>query len=155
MTRRLRVVHITGCLDMGGQEKLLVEFAKHANRDRFELRFVSLGTRGILADELEAQGSPVTALDIGPGVDLRLPWRLARLFRGWKADVIHTHNDRPLLYAAPAARLARVGCVLHTKHGRGSGNSRRQNFLAALTARLTDRFVCVSDDCARLAMKQG
>ena len=27
MNRRIRVVHVTGCLDMGGQEKLLVEFA--------------------------------------------------------------------------------------------------------------------------------
>jgi sugar transferase (PEP-CTERM/EpsH1 system associated) len=155
MSRRLRVVHVTGCLDMGGQEKLLVEFAKHADRDRFDLRFLSLGSRGVLADELEAQGWPVTALDLSPGLHLRLPWRLSRLFRQWRADIVHTHNDRPLLYAAPAARLARVSSVLHTKHGRGTGNSRRQNFLAALAARFTDHFVCVSHDCARLAHEQG
>ena len=28
MTRRLRIVHVSGCLDLGGQEKLLAEFAK-------------------------------------------------------------------------------------------------------------------------------
>src|SRR5712691_5253388 len=86
---RLRVIHVTGCLDMGGQEKLLVEFAKHADRDRFELRFVSLGSRGVLADELEAHGWPVTALNIGAGLHVRLPLQLAGLFRSWQADVVH------------------------------------------------------------------
>jgi glycosyltransferase involved in cell wall biosynthesis len=155
MTRRLRVVHVTGCLDMGGQEKLLVEFAKHADRDRFELRFVSLESRGLLADEIEAQGWPVTTLNIAPGLRLGLPLRLSKMVRGWQADIVHTHNDRPLIYGAPAARLARVAGVIHTKHGRGAINSSRQNCLAAWSARLTDQFVCVSDDCARLAVEQG
>jgi glycosyltransferase involved in cell wall biosynthesis len=155
MTRRLRVVHVTGCLDIGGQEKLLVEFAKHVDRERFELRFVSLGSRGMLADDLETQGWPVTALDINAGLYLRLPWRLANLFRQWQTDIVHTHNERPLIYSAPAASLARTARVIHTKHGRGTGNTPRQNFLTGLTARLTDRFVCVSDDCARLAVEQG
>ena len=84
-----------------------------------------------------------------------MPWRLARLFRSWQVDVVHTHNERPLIYAAPAARLARVQHVIHTKHGRGAGNTRRQNLLVALTARLTDRFVGVSDDCAQLAIANG
>ena len=154
MSRRLRVVHVSGCLDMGGQEKLLVEFAKHADRDRFELRFVSLGTRGALAEDLETQSWPVTALDVSAGLHMSLPLRLMKLLRSWEADIVHTHNDRPLIYAAPAAQLARVTSVIHTKHGRGTGNTPRQNYLAALTARLTDRFVCVSDDCARLAAEQ-
>src|SRR5262249_60231434 len=64
--RRLRVVHVTQGLDMGGLEKLLVEFARHADRDRFELHFVSLGGRGVLAREVEACGWSVPAL---PGAD--------------------------------------------------------------------------------------
>ena len=49
-----------------------------------------------------------TALELAAGLHWRLPWRLAKLFRQWQADIVHTHNDRPLLYAAPAARLTRV-----------------------------------------------
>lgn len=155
MTPRLRVVHLTGCLDMGGQEKLLVEFAKHVDRDRFEIHFVSLETRGLLADEIEAHGWPVSPLHVAPGLRLGLPWHLAKLLRRWQADIVHTHNDRPLIYGAAAARLARVPGVVHTKHGRGAVNSPRQNWIAAWSARLTDQFVCVSDDCARLAIEQG
>jgi glycosyltransferase involved in cell wall biosynthesis len=154
MSQRLRVVHVTGCLDMGGQEKLLVEFAKHADRDRFELRFVSLSTRGELADDLETQGWPVETLGLAPGLHPGLPLRLAKLLRRRQTDVVHTHNERPLVYAAPAARLAGVKQVIHTKHGRGQGNTRRQNLLLAFAARLTNRFVAVSDDCALQAIEQ-
>src|ERR1043165_534612 len=152
---RLRVAHITGCLDMGGQEKLLLEFARCVNRDHFEPRVVSLTTQGALASELEALGCPVSALELAPGFHAATPLELARLFRRWGTDIVHTHNDRPLIYAAPAARLAGVSRVVHSKHGRGTGNSRRQTILTALTAYLTDHFVCVSEDCARLARQQG
>lgn len=155
MNPRMRVVHVTGCLDVGGQEKLLVDFARHADRDRFELRFLSLGEPGALVGEIEALGWPVEALGIGPGLHPRLLWRIARLLRNWHADVVHTHNDRPLLYATGAARLARVAGVVHTKHGRAAQNTGRQNLLAAGAARLVDHFICVSGDCARLAVEHG
>ena len=56
-----RVLHVTFGLDVGGQEKLLVEFARHADRERFGLRFVSLGTLGRPAEDIAALGWPVTA----------------------------------------------------------------------------------------------
>ncbi len=151
----LRVFHVTGCLDVGGQEKLLVEFARHADRRRFALHFVCLGERGPLARDLEAEDWPVTALDVPPGLWPRLVLRLAGLFRRGGADAVHTHNERPLIYAAPAARLAHVRRVVHTRHGRGVGISRRQRFLANVAARAANRYVCVSDDCAALTVMQG
>ncbi len=153
--RRLRVVHVTLGLDMGGLEKLLVEFARHADRDRHELRFVSLSTRGPLADDVERCGWPVTALEEPDGLRPGLVFRLAGLFRRWRADVVHTHDDKPLLYAASAARLARVPRVIHTRHGQSYTITRRQIALVNLAARLTDRFVCVSEDAARLTVRQG
>ena len=152
---RLRVAHVTLGLGVGGQEKLLVEFARHADRDGFELVFVSLTGRGVLAADLDTQRWPVVALEQPPGLRPRLILRLARLFRELKVDVVHTHDDKPLLYGAPAARLARVRRVLHTRHGRALGLSWRQRLLVRLAARLTDSFVCVSDDCAALSCSQG
>src|SRR5436190_1174803 len=141
----LRVAHVTLGLDVGGQEKLLVEFARHADRDRFALHFVSLTTRGALAADLEACGWPVTTLDAPPGFRPGLALRLAGLFRRERFDVVHTHDDRPLIYAAPAARLARPWPfqkrvrVIHTRHHQGTGLSRRQARLVSLVSRLTDR----------------
>src|SRR5437763_11535715 len=93
--RRIRVAHVALQLQTGGMEKLLVEFARHADRDRFDLRFISIGSRGTLADELEACGWAVTALGAPPGLRPALLWRLAGLLRRWGTDVVHTHNTKP------------------------------------------------------------
>src|ERR1700679_3019312 len=115
--RRLNVAHLTQSLDMGGAEKLLVEFARHTDRRRFNPHVVSLTTRGVLADEIEATGCPVTTLDAGSGFRPSLFLRLARLFRRWQIDVVHTHDERPHIYGTAAALLAGVPRVLHTRHG--------------------------------------
>src|SRR5438445_491732 len=78
---RLRIVHISWGLDIGGLEKLLVEFARWTERERFDLHFVSLGSRGQLANAITAHGWPVTALDEAEGVRPGLVLRLAGVLR--------------------------------------------------------------------------
>ncbi len=151
----LRVVHLTLGLDVGGQEKLLVEFARHADRARFHLHFVSMTTRGALAGDLEACGWPVTALQAPQGLRPSLVVRLARLFRALRADVVHTHDDRPNIHGAPAACLAGARRVIHTRHSRGMHLSRRQHWLVRLVSLCNDRFVCISHDSARQAVAHG
>ncbi len=153
---RLRVAHVTLGLDVGGQEKLLVEFARCADRRRFDLHFVSLGGRGALAGDLEAWGWPVEALGEPSGFRPGLVLRLARLFRARRIDVVHTHDERPHIYGAFAARLAGVRRLIHTRHhGMAFRLTPRQAGLVRLAARLTDRFVCVSADSARQAVRHG
>jgi glycosyltransferase involved in cell wall biosynthesis len=153
--RPLRVVHLTLGLEMGGLEKLLVEFARHADRRRVALHFVSLTGRGVLADDVEACGWPVTALEAPAGLRPALIVRLAQLFRRLRADVVHTHDDRPNIYGAPASRLAGVGRVIHTRHSQGSLLSARQALLVRAVARCSDSFVCISHDSARWAVAHG
>jgi glycosyltransferase involved in cell wall biosynthesis len=154
MSRPLNVVHVTLGLDVGGQEKLLVEMARHADRDRFRLHVVSLTTRGVLAGDIEAAGWPVTALEAPEGLRPAIITRLARLFRRLRADVIHTHDDRPNIYGAPAGKLA--GCrVIHTRHHQGTRLTARQRWLVRVVSAFDDRFVCISDDSAKWAVRQG
>jgi glycosyltransferase involved in cell wall biosynthesis len=153
--RRIRVVHVVRQLDVGGMENLLVEFARHADRSRFNLRFVSLTTRGVLAADIESCGWPVTALEQPPGLRAGLPFRLAGLLRRWKANVVHTHNTAALLYAAPAARMAGVAGVIHTRHGQNYQSGRRQRAAFRLASQLADRVVCVSADSAIMSASEG
>lgn len=153
--RPLRVVHLTQSLDVGGQEKLLVEFARHADRGRVMLRFLCLGGRGALASDIEQLGWPVTALHMPPGFWPGMVPRLARLLRRMRCDVLHTHNNRPLIYGAPAARLAGIQRIVHTQHGRGFGLSRRQLQLTRWAATLVRPFVCVSEDSALWMVENG
>ncbi|MBI3406902.1 MAG: glycosyltransferase [Planctomycetes bacterium] len=146
---------MTQSLEVGGQEKLLVEFARHADRGLADLRFVCLGGRGALASEIEKLGWPVAALNMPPGLWPGTVPRLARLLRRMRCDVLHTHNNRPLIYGAPAARLAGIQRIVHTQHGRGFGLSRRQMQLTRWAAKLARPFVCVSEDSALWMVENG
>jgi glycosyltransferase involved in cell wall biosynthesis len=151
----VRIVHVVLQLSMGGMEKLLVEFARHADRSRFALRFVALGPFGGLGEEIAACGWPVTALEAAPGLRPSLVGRLAWLFRRWGADVVHTHNTKPLLYAAPAVRLAGTPRLVHTRHGQRFGARPRETALFRTAGRLADCVVSVSHDSARLSAREG
>jgi glycosyltransferase involved in cell wall biosynthesis len=153
--RPLRVMHVVPQLDLGGMEQLVVELARHADRAHHRLHFVCLGPRGPLADDIESCGWPVTSLGQGTGLHLGSVLRLAGLFRRWRADVVHTHNNAPLLYATPAARLAGVAGVVHTRHGRSSRAGPRQTAAVRLVSYLADRVVCVSHDARELSARQG
>src|SRR5262249_46631119 len=100
--RALRIAHVTFGLDVGGQEQLLLEVARHADRERFALRFLSIGDRGPLAGDIEALGWPVDALGVPSGLRPGLIARLAASFRRWRPDAVHTHDQRALFYAGPA-----------------------------------------------------
>lgn len=144
---RIRVVHVSFGLDVGGQEKLLVEFARHADREAFELHFISLGDRGRLADDIEACGWGVTTMNMARGLRPKLLARMAFWMRRWRPDVIHTHDERSLFYSGPTARLLgiRRPRVVHTRHWWRLNHARRTAATQTWLSRLTDRYVGVSN----------
>lgn len=152
---RLRVIHVSLGLGVGGMEKLLVEFARHADRKRFDLQFVSLTAGGEAAEQIERLGWQVTALGQQSGITPATSMRLTQLFRQSKARIVHTHNTKPMLYAVPAAHWVGVGTIIHTRHGQRHGATRRQNMLFNLVAGWADRIVSVSSDSTELARRQG
>jgi sugar transferase (PEP-CTERM/EpsH1 system associated) len=156
MGNRIRVAHVTQGLDVGGQERLLVEMARHRDASRFDWIVIALGNRGPLAESIEAAGVRVVTLDTPTGFRLGLWRRLAKVFRAEQVNVVHTHDDRPLVYGIPAAWWAGVPKRIHTHHhGRLAQFTRRQLFLMRQAARFCQRFVCVSHDSARYMIEQG
>jgi glycosyltransferase involved in cell wall biosynthesis len=81
--------------------------------------------------------------------------RLARLFSELRPDVVHTHNLHAHFYATPAARLARVPAVVHTRHGAALGATRHGRLLFWAACRMADRVVSVSADTGRLSAREG
>jgi glycosyltransferase involved in cell wall biosynthesis len=151
----IRIAHVTNQLETGGMERLLVEFARHADRRRFHLEFVCLGMRGSIAGVLESLGWNVHVLGMKPGIRPGAMLKLARMFRSSRVDLVHTHNTKPLLYSAPAMKVASVGGLIHTRHGERIGTSRRQDAAFALACKAADRVVCVSGATHRASVAEG
>jgi glycosyltransferase involved in cell wall biosynthesis len=153
---RLRVAHISLGLEIGGQEKLLVEFVRHADLSRFEVTVISLTGRGRMANAIEDLGGTVIALDEPPGIRPSMVHRLHRLFVAQRFDAVHTHDERPLLYAGTAAWLARTPVRVHTHHhGELGPLSPTITRILCAAARCVDPFVCVSNESAKYVVELG
>ncbi|MEX2139919.1 MAG: glycosyltransferase [Pirellulales bacterium] len=147
----VRVVHVVPNLCTGGMERLVLEMLQHSIAKLTSPQVFCIGQRGQYAAEAEELGVPVTALRAPMRRNPRLPFRLARLLRSVKAEVVHTHGPYAHFYGAIAARLA--GCsVVHTMHGFPWPRTWRRRLLGRVSNSLTCSIVAVSHNLADYAL---
>jgi glycosyltransferase involved in cell wall biosynthesis len=106
----IRVTHVITDLETAGAELMLARLVEtFAASRRVDSTVISLGTRGPLADRIEAAGVPVSALGMRPGrPDPRGLWRLVRLVRRARPAIVQTwlyHADFAGLLAGALARV--------------------------------------------------
>jgi glycosyltransferase involved in cell wall biosynthesis len=151
---RLCIAHVLSSFGMGGQERVALDLARAQRRAGHDVLAFSLAPEphGPLADEFRAAGARVVSAPKGRGVDLGLVPQLAATFLLERVEVVHTHNPQPLIYAAPAGRIARCA-VVHTKHGINPDTGRKL-LLRRTAARFAHIYVAVSQltaDASRAA----
>jgi glycosyltransferase involved in cell wall biosynthesis len=148
------IVHVLSSYGVGGQERVALDLAIGQKARGHEVSVISLapGPDGAMAEEFAAAGISVDRVEKRGGLDLTLVPRLAAALRRHHADVVHTHNPLPLIYGAPAARLANAAAI-HTKHGINPGD-RLHRWLRRTAARFAQAFIAVSDTTADQARAQ-
>jgi glycosyltransferase involved in cell wall biosynthesis len=111
---RIRVLEVIPTLRRAGAERMVASLARHLDRARFDVAIAALYDRtpGDFEDEIDV---PVRRLGKRRGLDLRMIPRLARVFRDFRPDLIHTHSF-VLRYVLPAAWLAGRPAIVHTVH---------------------------------------
>jgi sugar transferase (PEP-CTERM/EpsH1 system associated) len=151
--RPLAIAHVLSSYGMGGQERVALDLAIGQRALGHQVMAVSLAPPpdGPLADDFVQHQIAVYTVPKRAGFDPSLPLRLAWLFARRRVDIVHTHNPQPLIYGAPAARIARARAV-HTKHGANPDSERRLQMRRA-AARLCDAYVAVSATTAEIARR--
>lgn len=101
---KIKLMHVSLSLGIGGLEKLVLALAKGVNKEEFTTSVCCLGSESDLSEELSRNGIPVFYCLKKEGLDFKFPFKLARLFKKEKIDVIHTHDSTTNLYALLGAR---------------------------------------------------
>lgn len=152
--RTLRICHVSMTLLTGGLERLLVDFGRFHDQQRFRLRFLALDRLGPPADDLRSLGHSVDSLQLSTEGKWSGIRKLARRLRDEQIDLVHTHNTYAHFYGTMAAKMAGVKAVVNSQHGRGCGDTWKHHWQFRLANRWTDRIVGVSEDAARLCREQ-
>lgn len=116
MSRPPCIAHLTYALGQGGVERGIVQLATRLPAERFRQIVISLAEPSDLAEEIGTHR--VFRLGKGPGNDLKLVLRLARILRTERVDLLHARGWATLLEGRLAAWLA-PGCrMIYGYHGK-------------------------------------
>jgi len=153
----MRIVHLVIGGDVAGGQLVALRLARAARARGDEIAFVA-PERGPFTELAAGEGFSVEILPLRRSFQLGAAWRLARLLRRRRADLLHTHT---LAAANALARLAgaaaRVPVVshLHIENHFRPATRRLLAWLDNVTARLAARLVAVSEDTKRAYERQG
>lgn len=138
------VCQVLHSLCVGGAEILAARLARRL-RERFQFVFACLDERGTLGEELQHEGFPVHVLGRRAGRDWRCSYRLARLLRREKVDILHAHQYTPFFYSLTARLLCRRSSIIFTEHGRHHPDypRRKRMLMNRLLLQRRDRVVAV------------
>lgn len=149
----VRVMHVTWSLVAGGSENYAFNLARNLDPARFRSLFCAVDQGGALEPEIREAGFPCFVMHRRNGIDLRLVWRMYRLFKTNRVDVVHTHHFNQLFYGVLGARLAGAR-VIHTEHSVEYLERRRLRVALRLLSALCDRVVAIGEDGRRVLLNR-
>ena len=161
--RRIRVLRVIARLNMGGPALHVTYLARGLAARGYDTTLVAGDVgRGeeSMAFVAERAGVEVVRLqglsrEVSPLRDALAAWRVARIIRRVRPDVVHTHTAKAGAIGRVAAVLAGPGrrpVVVHTFHGHvlrgyfGSAGTLLFRAIETVLARVTDRLVAVSPE---------
>jgi glycosyltransferase involved in cell wall biosynthesis len=144
--------------DQGGAERFAVALATHLPPDRFESWMCSTRfSEPATIAQLQRQGVGHLAINRRGKFDLLSFWRLVRLLRRERFDVLHAHKFGSNLWGTIIGRACGVPVVLAQEHTWSyEGNPLRAWLDGHVIGRLATRFVAVSTaDAKRMVSIEG
>ena len=112
---KYRVLHVLANLGAGGAERMAVHIVLGLNRQRFEPAIVAFSGRygSDLEQQLDQAGVKTWFLGKGPGFESRTYYRLHRVFKEFRPDIVHTHVH-VMRYAFPSLLYFKPRLMVHT-----------------------------------------
>ncbi|WP_028581046.1 glycosyltransferase [Desulfogranum japonicum] len=116
MKKRINLLYVIYSLDNGGAETLAIRLSEKIDKERFNPIVCSLSDRGPLREILVKYGITYYTLGKKEGKDFSVVFKIADILKKEKIDIIHTHNQGPLLYVFIAKLFFRRIKHVHTEH---------------------------------------
>ena len=128
--RRVCAVLVVDDLGYGGAERQVVELANHMDRSRFDVHVCALSKHIPLGNELRNAEQTLHVIETRTRFDVTVVYRLFRLLRRLRADIVHGYLFRAEIVSRLAGRLAGTNLVLGSERNAYRTTVRKGNVLA-------------------------
>ncbi len=143
--RKINVVHLVEELTIGGLEKILTAIVLNLDKKKYNVSVWCLREGGFFADKLVKEGMDVKVLHISTSRNPLSIYKLYKLLKHHKFDIIHTHAYSAGTIGRISAFLAGIPVIIsHNQNVYGHYN-KYYHFVEWLLSYITDKIICVSD----------
>ncbi len=143
------IAHVIFRLDFGGLENGLVNLINNMSAEKYRHVIICASDFTDFRKRIKNSNVEVYALHKKPGNDLGVYYRLWKLLRKLKPDIVHTRNFGTIEYVIPAI-LAGVKHRVHGEHGRDlsdiDGTNKKYILLRKFYNIFLHRFIALSKD---------
>ncbi|MBM7571381.1 glycosyltransferase [Aquibacillus albus] len=116
MNRKHKVMQIIPNLGLAGAEVMVENLAVSLKDKGYRVSVVSLyNEKSVITTRLENKNVPLFYLGKKKGLDIKIIFKLFKLFLKERPTIVHTHRYA-MQYVIPAASLARIPIRVHTIH---------------------------------------
>jgi len=113
-----RVAFVVHVMQVAGAEVLIGETIQRLAQ-RIVPTVICLDAIGPLGQRLQSEGIEVACLERRAGRDWRVAWRMAKILRSRRIEIVHAHQYTPFFYSALAGLLTGAAPrLILTEHGR-------------------------------------
>lgn len=143
------IVHIIHRLQMGGLENGLINLINRMPKNKYRHVIISMTDYTSFSDRIKRDDVEIHALHKKEGKDFAVFYRLWKLLRQLKPDIVHTRN-LSALEGSLVAVLAGVKYRVHGEHGRDvhdiAGKNWKYNLLRRFCQPFIQKYITVSKD---------
>ena len=136
-------MHLIHQLGTGGAENGKINLVNNINQVSFQCAVCSMAGRGVQTGRVDQTKTAIFELNKKPGNDWLIPYRLVKIFKKWKPDIVHTHSWGTLCEGIVGAKIAGVRRIVHGEHGTIQ-QKKRNIIIQRLCWHLVDQVLAVS-----------
>jgi len=143
MNRKIKVLIVVYRLKIAGAENVALSLAKGLNKEKYEPIICCLKDNKI-GKELQDYNIRVFNLNKIGRFDFTVLFKLLKLIKKEKVDIIHTHSFSPNLWGRLAAIIGRVPVIISTEHTVATVKTNLHKIIDKILAKFTTKIISVS-----------
>lgn len=145
MGEKIKIVYIINSFALGGAEKLLLNFCRALDKNKFEIAICTVTGGGPLEEEFEKLGVQIKIFSKKNKLGLGVIWQIKYFLKEFRPQIVHTHLFAADFWGKLAAILAGVPVIITTEHSVNLEEGWLKEQIKRLLSLKTDMTVAVSN----------
>jgi len=154
LEKKIKIAYVLHSFTLGGTETHLLRIIDKLKEKEYDIRVYTLYKDFDIIERLKERNIPCKAIGMKSILDIRGLYRMWKIFKEAKFDIVHAYLFDPSIYAPLAARLAGVKAVVTSRRNYDDWMRWRHITAQKIANFFTDKIFVNSQCVKKLVMQQ-